>query len=113
MHTIPGLPRPRVSGRSEWGHHRLMRVAPDEDFGFLGPVVVSPKKRKWGVGKLLVARAIEEMHADGVRSIESVFPLGDPVCERLFSGQGFRELGHEESEDGIEWSRVERILKKS
>lgn len=85
----------------------------DEGFGFLGPVLVRPEKRRWGVGKLLVAQAIEDMREDGIRSIESVFPQGDPVCERLFGGQGFRMRGDEKSETGVTWTRVEHSLKKT
>ena len=85
----------------------------DEGLGFLGPIVVLPQKRKWGVGGLMLAHAVDALRAEGVRSVESAFPLGDPACGRLFGGFGFREVGNEEGEDGVEWARVERILKKT
>ena len=85
----------------------------DEGLGFLGPIVVLPEKRKWGVGRLMLAHAVDALRAEGVRSVESAFPLGNTACGQLFAGFGFREVGNEEGEDGVEWARVERILKKT
>lgn len=85
----------------------------DEGFAFLGPIAVRPDKRKWGAGTHLVACAIDEMRASGIRVIESAFPKDDVPCQRLFTRARFRQVGVEERGGGQDWIRVERVLKKS
>lgn len=85
----------------------------DEGFGFLGPLVVCPEKRSWGLGGTLIDRVLQRVRVEGVRSIESAYPSGDPVCSKLFARNGFRELGEERNEDDVSWTRVERLLKKN
>lgn len=85
----------------------------DEGFAFLGPLAVRPDKRSWGLGATLLARAVDDIRADGIRSIESVYPDNNTVCEKLFRNQRFRVIGTEQDEDGAPWTRVERHLKKS
>jgi GNAT superfamily N-acetyltransferase len=84
----------------------------DEALAFLGPVVVLRDKRRWGLGRQLVKRADMTLRSLGVRTVETTYPAGDPASERLFKACGFKCLGTEHT-SGIEWVRVERILKKT
>ena len=84
----------------------------DEGFALLGPVLVRRDKQKWGTGSHLVDLAIDEMREAGIRTIESTYRSGDQAGERLFKRCGFRSLGAEHC-SGVEWTRVERVLKKT
>lgn len=109
-----------ASGDASWpGLLAVQRADPvgvcrwrqDEGIAFFGPVVVAEGKRRWGVGRALLERAVGEMRENGVRVVETAYPSACVACARLFAGCAFRPVGPESGPG--DWTRAERILLKA